>query len=80
MSFHFILAVMFPFQLEEVMEKETYKKAREILEKFDPERFEKLEVYCQNHHFSLLSLPLVTVAENTSCHILEADKDVFTVL
>ncbi|KAK7495623.1 hypothetical protein BaRGS_00013070 [Batillaria attramentaria] len=29
--------------LEEVMEKETYKKAREILEKFDPTRFKKLE-------------------------------------
>ena len=32
------------FQLEEVMEKETYKKAKDILEKFDPERFKKLEV------------------------------------
>ncbi len=32
------------FQLEEVMEKETYKKAKEILEKFDPARFKKLEV------------------------------------
>ena len=31
-------------QLEDVMEKETYKKAREILEKFDPARFKKLEV------------------------------------
>ncbi|XP_076453207.1 endoplasmic reticulum junction formation protein lunapark-like [Babylonia areolata] len=29
--------------LEDVMEKETYKKAREILEKFDPARFKKLE-------------------------------------
>ena len=29
--------------LEEVMEKETYKKAKEILEKFDPDRFKKLE-------------------------------------
>lgn len=29
--------------LEDVMEKETYKKAREILEKFDPTRFKKLE-------------------------------------
>ena len=25
--------------LEEVMENETYKKAKEILEKFDPDRF-----------------------------------------
>ncbi|XP_069119840.1 endoplasmic reticulum junction formation protein lunapark-B-like isoform X1 [Argopecten irradians] len=29
--------------LEEVMEKETYKKAREILQKFDPARFKELE-------------------------------------
>ncbi|GFR99573.1 protein lunapark-like [Elysia marginata] len=29
--------------LEDVMETETYKKAREILEKFDPIRFRKLE-------------------------------------
>ncbi|XP_070175331.1 endoplasmic reticulum junction formation protein lunapark-A-like isoform X2 [Littorina saxatilis] len=29
--------------LEDVMEKETYKKAKEILEKFDPARFKKLE-------------------------------------
>lgn len=33
------------YQLEEVMEKETYKKAKEILEKFDPARFRELEVY-----------------------------------
>ncbi len=26
------------------MEKETYKKAKEILEKFDPERHKKLQV------------------------------------
>ena len=32
------------FQLEDVMEKETYKKAKEILEKFDPARFKQLEV------------------------------------
>lgn len=31
-------------QLEEVMEKETYKKAKEILEKYDPDRFKKVEV------------------------------------
>ena len=31
-------------QLEDVMETETYKKAKEILEKFDPVRFRKLEV------------------------------------
>ena len=35
----------FLFQLEEVMEKETYKKAKEILEKFDPARFKNLEVF-----------------------------------
>ncbi|XP_074652279.1 endoplasmic reticulum junction formation protein lunapark-B-like [Tubulanus polymorphus] len=29
--------------LEEVMEKEVYKKAKEILEKFDPEQFKKIE-------------------------------------
>lgn len=29
--------------LEEVMDKETYKKAKEILEKFDPARFKELE-------------------------------------
>ncbi|XP_025081983.1 endoplasmic reticulum junction formation protein lunapark-B-like isoform X2 [Pomacea canaliculata] len=29
--------------LEEVMEKETYKKAKEILEKYDPARFKQLE-------------------------------------
>jgi len=29
--------------LEDVMETETYKKAKEILEKFDPARFKKLE-------------------------------------
>ncbi|CAH1773444.1 unnamed protein product [Owenia fusiformis] len=29
--------------LNEVMEKETYKKAKEILEKFDPENYKKLE-------------------------------------
>ncbi|XP_060078070.1 endoplasmic reticulum junction formation protein lunapark-B-like isoform X1 [Ylistrum balloti] len=29
--------------LEDVMEKETYKKAREILQKFDPARFKELE-------------------------------------
>ncbi|KAH3704298.1 endoplasmic reticulum junction formation protein lunapark-B-like [Dreissena polymorpha] len=29
--------------LEDVMEKETYKKAKEILEKFDPARFKELE-------------------------------------
>ncbi|XP_067686288.1 endoplasmic reticulum junction formation protein lunapark-B-like [Haliotis asinina] len=29
--------------LEDVMEKETYKKAKEILEKFDPARFKQLE-------------------------------------
>ena len=34
----------FFLQLEDVMEKETYKKAKEILEKFDPARFKKLEV------------------------------------
>ena len=32
------------WQLEDVMEKETYKKAKEILEKFDPARFKELEV------------------------------------
>ena len=32
------------FQLEEVMENETYKKAKEILERFDPERHKKLMV------------------------------------
>ncbi|KAL5010870.1 hypothetical protein ScPMuIL_013175 [Solemya velum] len=31
--------------LEEVMEKETYKKAKEILEKYDPSRFRQLEVF-----------------------------------
>ncbi|XP_005101430.2 endoplasmic reticulum junction formation protein lunapark [Aplysia californica] len=30
--------------LEDVMETETYKKAKEILEKFDPARFKKMEV------------------------------------
>ncbi|XP_013407606.1 endoplasmic reticulum junction formation protein lunapark [Lingula anatina] len=29
--------------LEEVMEKETYKKAKEILERFDPEQYKKME-------------------------------------
>lgn len=29
--------------LEDVMEKETYKKAKEILEKFDPARFKEIE-------------------------------------
>ncbi|KAL3837493.1 hypothetical protein ACJMK2_022846 [Sinanodonta woodiana] len=29
--------------LEDVMENETYKKAKEILEKFDPERYKQLE-------------------------------------
>ena len=43
---HIVFEVFYAilFQLEEVMEKETYKKAREILEKFDPERFKALEV------------------------------------
>ena len=31
-------------QLEDVMETETYKKAKDILEKFDPERYKQLEV------------------------------------
>ena len=26
------------------MEKETYKKAKEILERFDPEKYKKMEV------------------------------------
>ena len=30
-------------QLENVMETETYKKAKEILEKFDPETKKKME-------------------------------------
>lgn len=30
--------------LENVMEKETYKKAKEILEKYDPDRFKELEL------------------------------------
>ena len=29
------------------MEKETYKKAREILQKYDPARFKQLEVNWQ---------------------------------
>ena len=36
------------------MEKETYKKAKEILEKFDPTRFKKLEV--SSFSFSVLSI------------------------
>ena len=28
------------------MEKETYKKAKEILEKYDPARFKEIEVTC----------------------------------
>ena len=39
-----MLQTIFFFQLEDVMEKETYKKAKEILEKFDPARFKEIEV------------------------------------
>ena len=31
-------------QLEDVMDKETYKKAKEILQRFDPEKLSVIEV------------------------------------
>lgn len=34
----------FRFQLEEVMEKETYKTAKLILERFDPESSAKVRI------------------------------------
>ena len=33
--------------LEEVMENETYKKAKEILEKFDPDRHKVSRKHCK---------------------------------
>ena len=33
------------------MEKETYKKAKEILEKYDPARFKEIEVYMKPRQF-----------------------------
>ncbi|XP_064611581.1 endoplasmic reticulum junction formation protein lunapark-B-like isoform X2 [Liolophura sinensis] len=42
--------------LEEVMEKETYKKAKEILEKYDPDRFKKKTV--------IVTKPVITPASS----------------
>ncbi|ESO85439.1 hypothetical protein LOTGIDRAFT_229442 [Lottia gigantea] len=44
--------------LEDVIENETYKKAREILEKFDPARFKQLEKPASSPTSPKLSAPL----------------------
>ena len=41
-----ILFLMYFFQLEEVMETETYKNAKMILERFDPDSKRKIVSYC----------------------------------
>ena len=49
------------FQLENVKETETYKKAKEILERFAPEKTQTLEVTLQNCTAMVIQLAAVTL-------------------